>query len=382
MKLNLLKDNKLLNSILTKYVIRLIGLRKITMKFWYRWIASGADYSDIVNTIGKIKDFGSWCSIWSVLASKYEGYAKEAEKQYGFLSTQEFYLKANVYYYLAQWAVFENNEEKRNAYKKSKECFLSASKYFEVPAREVSFSYKKYKIPGYLRIPQKSEKVPCVIFIHGMDSAKEEVFWTEKEAVDRKIASFVFDGPGQGELFILENIVWEEKFDEVIFRAIDYIEQIPEIDKEKIYIVGLSWGGFWALKVSALDKRIKACISIGGPPTSESFYKLPIPIRIRFEKLFNYDGKNPELGKRLLKEMELGDLAHKIKCPTLLVHGKKDPLVPFDSVSNMYEQLTCEKDFKMYEDGDHCCTQHAREVRNLAADWLLSKIKSESYGNN
>lgn len=374
MAFNLLKDDKILNSILTKYVIKLIGLKRITMKFWHRWIASGAEYTEIVDTIAKIKDFDAWCAVWSELAAKYEGYAKEAESQKNFVAAQPLFLKANVYYYLAQWAVFENNDQKREAYKKSKENFLLANKYFEVPVKEVQFDYKGNDIPGYLRIPKKNGKLPCVIFVHGMDSAKEEVYWTEKEAVDRGVASFVFDGPGQGELFILKNIVWDEEFDRVIIKAIDFVEQIPEINKEKIYLAGLSWGGFWALKVSALDKRVKACISIGGPPNSDNFSKLPIPIRIRFEKLFNHDGKDKERANRIIAKMALGDLVDKITCPTFIVHGKKDPLVPFEIVANMVARLKCPKEFKVYEDGDHCCTQHAKEVRTLAAEWLLSEI--------
>jgi pimeloyl-ACP methyl ester carboxylesterase len=72
--------------------------------------------------------------------------------------------------------------------------------------------------------------------------------------------------------------------------------------------------------------------------------------------------------------MALGDLVDKITCPTFIVHGKKDPLVPFEIVANMVARLKCQKEFKVYEDGDHCCTQHAKEVRTLAAEWLLSEI--------
>jgi dipeptidyl aminopeptidase/acylaminoacyl peptidase len=375
MGLNLLKESNLLNSIAAKYLIRLIGLKRITKKFWYRWIASGAEYNDIVETIPKIKDFSYWCQQWSIVAEKYSNLAKQAEAEGSKLSQQRYYFKSSIYYYLGQWAVFENNEEKRSAYKRSKTAFLKASLTLDVPHKEVTFSHKQCELNGYLRIPKTDDKLPCVIFVHGMDSAKEEVYWTEKEALDRGLATFMFDGPGQGETLILHNLCWEEDFEEVIISAIDYVKSVPQIDANNLFLVGLSWGGFWVLKTSALLKDIRGCVSIGGPPSSDHFHKIPLPLRVRFQKLFNVEGDQEKMN-RIIKKMKLGELVYEISCPTFIVHGKKDVLVPYQLVCEMVEKLKGDVTFKTYDDGDHCCTQYASELRNMAADWVLSKISS------
>lgn len=91
MKLNLLNDTKLFSNPVFGYITSLIGLKRITRKFWDRWIASGGEYSDIELTMSRIKGFDHWCEEWCKTAKKYEKLAEEA----------------SVYYYLAQWAVFD-----------------------------------------------------------------------------------------------------------------------------------------------------------------------------------------------------------------------------------------------------------------------------------
>jgi dipeptidyl aminopeptidase/acylaminoacyl peptidase len=370
---NLLSDSKVFNTLITNYIVKLVGLNRITKKFWYRWMAHGADYHDIVDTMKNVKSFEQWSLAWTKLASKYEQLATISKG----LSAQNLYLKANVYYYLAQWAIFDVTQEKKEIYRKSKDCFKKASEFFTIPAEEVSFNYKDIKCPAYIRIPDGEGKKPCVVFIHGMDSSKEEIYWTEKEAVERGVATFYFDGPGQGENYILNDVLWEEDFDEVIKCAFDYVTSRPEIDSNNLYICGMSWGGFWALKNAANDDRIKGCCSLGGPPSSDHFEKLPLPIKMRFRKLFNKETENSrsEYGNYIFNKMKLGDDVYKIKCPTLIIHGKKDPLVPYQLIEDMYAKLDCDKTLKVYDDGDHCCTQYASEVRNIASDWMVTKFE-------
>ncbi len=229
-------------------------------------------------------------------------------------------------------------------------------------------------MPGYLRTPsdKTKDKFPAVLFVHGMDSAKEEVFWTEREAVMRGFVTLVFDGPGQGETYILNNVLWDENFEVFILKVIDFLSVQPKVDPNKIFICGPSWGGFWALKVASIDKRLKGCISVGGPPSSDHFRKLPLPIRVRFQKLFG--DTTPEELSRYLSKLNIFHAIDKIQCPTLVVHGRKDPIVPFDLIEKMLEKMKCPITFKSYDDGDHCCTQHAAEVRGISGDWLVKHL--------
>jgi dienelactone hydrolase len=53
-------------------------------------------------------------------------------------------------------------------------------------------------------------------------------------------------------------------------RAIDLLASRPDVDKERIGYVGHSYGAQWGALLTAVDRRIKATVLIGGVPSGES----------------------------------------------------------------------------------------------------------------
>jgi pimeloyl-ACP methyl ester carboxylesterase len=68
-------------------------------------------------------------------------------------------------------------------------------------------------------------------------------------------------------------------------RAVDYLFTRPEVDTERISIVGTSGGGFQAAHIAALDKRIKVAVP--------SCYITALPMRI-FNRVFSDPDSDPE----------------------------------------------------------------------------------------
>src|SRR3989449_2762156 len=68
-------------------------------------------------------------------------------------------------------------------------------------------------------------------------------------------------------------------------RAVDYLFTRPEVDTERISIVGTSGGGFQATLIAALDKRIKVVVP--------SCYITALPMRI-FNRIFSDPDSDPE----------------------------------------------------------------------------------------
>ncbi len=68
-------------------------------------------------------------------------------------------------------------------------------------------------------------------------------------------------------------------------RAVDYLLTRPEVDPERISIVGTSGGGFQAAHIAALDKRIKVVVP--------SCYITALPMRI-FNRIFADPDSDPE----------------------------------------------------------------------------------------
>jgi cephalosporin-C deacetylase-like acetyl esterase len=68
-------------------------------------------------------------------------------------------------------------------------------------------------------------------------------------------------------------------------RAVDYLLTRPEVDGERISIVGTSGGGFQAAQIAALDKRIKVVVP--------SCYITALPMRV-YNRIFGDPDSDPE----------------------------------------------------------------------------------------
>ena len=84
---------------------------------------------------------------------------------------------------------------------------------------------------------------------------------------------------------------------------------------------------------------------------------------------------------KLAEQMHLRDIAPKIKCPMLLLHGEYDELCPAQAALTYYETLKCPKELWMYENEFHPLGGVAPEMIGCAADWLLDKLEGKYNPN-
>lgn len=242
---------------------------------------------------------------------------------------------------------------------------MLAAPHFSVPSKQISVTSRSVKMPGYLRIPSPGTgKKPAILFIHGIDSSEEEVYWTENAAVERGIVTCTVDGPGQGEMHIFYGHFISSEMSSYMKSAIDFLSNHPEVDPGRIAVCGLSFGGYWAMELAITDSRIRGCVSIGGPyKIYDAFDQLPLPIRVRFSKILGVD--TTILAKERMKNWHLTDRISQLNCPILVVQGAKDPLVPISQIDDMVSRIRCEKKYIVYPEGDHCCTRDAFEIRAI-----------------
>jgi dienelactone hydrolase len=105
-------------------------------------------------------------------------------------------------------------------------------------------------------------------------------------------------------------------------RSIDYLESRPEIDPQKIAYAGFSFGALLGPILTATDDRVGACILQSG-----GFFP----------------GLRPE--------MALFNYLPRVKAPTLLLNGRYDLLLPYETnTSVMFKLLGApHKDHKIYD---------------------------------
>jgi len=116
----------------------------------------------------------------------------------------------------------------------------------------VSFTVQNEKIQGTLIQPENiSKKLPAVLFIHGWTSS-------EKGYIPRAIAvsrlgfvclTFSMRGHGESE-GNLEHLSRQDHLEDCI-AAYDYLTSQANVDKNKIHVVGASYGGYMASLLTA-----------------------------------------------------------------------------------------------------------------------------------
>src|SRR2546423_1817308 len=163
----------------------------------------------------------------------------------------------------------------RAAHERAVTCLTDALPYLDPPGRRVEIPFEGSRLVGILRQPAGPGPHPVMIMISGLDSAKEELRSTEDLFLERGIATFSVDGPGQGEaeydLAIRGD--WEVPGGAII----DQVSTEPGIDPGRIGVWGVSLGGYYAPRVASGDDRVKACIALAGPyDFADNWDNLPI----------------------------------------------------------------------------------------------------------
>src|SRR2546426_533613 len=70
-----------------------------------------------------------------------------------------------------------------------------------IPYPDYAAAVEGANLPGFLRLPPGDGPWPCAVLIGGLESTKEEYRLFEEICHHRGLATFAFDGPGQGEAF-------------------------------------------------------------------------------------------------------------------------------------------------------------------------------------
>ena len=157
---------------------------------------------------------------------------------------------------------------------KAVECRNLALPHLNPPGERVTIPYEGKALYGILRKPNGVAKPPVLVMCVGLDSAKEETDAYERPYLDRGIATLVFDGPGQGEGEY--DFAIRGDYEVAVKAVVDTVMTRRDLDTSRIGLWGVSFGGYYAPRAAAFEKRIKACIALGGPyDWEDNWDKLP-----------------------------------------------------------------------------------------------------------
>ena len=337
-----------------------------------RFVANGVALTDFEDVTRSIKSYDEWCAAWSSKAAVHEGLGREAMARKNYLTAAEMFQRAGVYYHFASFLFTHDQAQMKAANMKAVECRQAALPYLRPPGERVEIPYEGKKLYGILRKPEGVKNPPVVVMAVGLDSTKEETEAYEQPFHPRGMATLAFDGPGQGEGQYEFGIRGDY---EVPVRAvIDYVETRDDLDKNRIGMWGVSLGGYYAPRATAFEKRIKACIALGGPfDFGAAFDTLPDLTRQTF--MARSRSRDVAEAKEKAKTLSLVGLAEKITCPIFIVNGRHDRVVPAADAERLAREAKGPAELVMVEDGNHIANNRAYRWRSQSADWMAEQLR-------
>ena len=372
----------------------------------YRWSAEmmavlgtapygGADISEVDRMGRKLRDrvgddeawFDVWCEGADLLREHAAGLARKGHK----LTAASNLLRACFYYQTADH--FRQPKDKRalDVYKVSLDCFRRFAELNDQPRVEVvELPSKHGSFPAYFvhAVNSGRKKNPCVVRFGGFDTQKEMQYVRgTPDLVRRGVSYLLVDGPGQGEMVRFRDMYLRPDFEIAGSAAFDYLTTRPDVDLDRVGIVAMSLGGYYAPRIAAMDPRYKACIAWGAIWDYHATWvkrlerikqaALPVPAD---HLLWACGVNNYDDALKKIENFKLDGVAQKVTCPFMLMHGAADAQVSMAEAQKLFDTIgSKDKTFRVFteEEGgaQHCQRDYVTRAVDVVADWLDEKFK-------
>ena len=336
-----------------------------------RFVANGVVLTDFEEITGKLESYNDWCSAWSERAAHHEQLGREALRDGHELTAAECLQRASVYYHFASFLFVHDVPQMKVAHVKGVACRQAALPFLRPAGERVTIPYEGKSLAGILRKPVGVQRPPVVVMAVGLDSTKEEGDAYEAPFLARGMATLIFDGPGQGEGQY--DFAIRGDYEAPVKAVIDYIETRRDLNASRIGMWGVSLGGYYAPRATAFEKRIKACIALGGPfDWATAFDGLPALTQEAFRVRSHCD--TLEAAKKNAATLSLVGIAQNITCPIYIVNGRHDRIVPAADAERLGREVKGPVELMIVEDGNHIATNRAYRWRSQSADWMKDKL--------
>jgi alpha-beta hydrolase superfamily lysophospholipase len=224
----------------------------------------GSEPGEVLATVRRIRegDAESWHREWNTTADRLFESAEKSVAAGHRVSARQAYLRACIYYHASFVFLFGTPVDQRliGAFDKEVEAFEKAAALFESPIEPVEIPYEGSALPAYfVRAEAADERRPTVIVIGGGETFCEELyFWGGAAAAQRGYNALLVDMPGQGAT-PFESMHHRHDVEVPMGAVLDYLEDRPDVDPERVAAYGLSLGGYIVLRSVSYEGRIKAC---------------------------------------------------------------------------------------------------------------------------
>ena len=367
----------------------------------------GSEIGEVLATAKQIHegDFESWYIAWQRTAARIEALAAHALHEGHRVSAGQAFLRASNYYRTAEFFLAPDDPRRMATFDKSRTTFWQFLELSGLCVERIRIPYEGTTLPGYFyRVDDSNTPRRTLLSLGGFDSTGEELyFFAAAAALQRGYNVLTFEGPGQGEPLRVQRLPARPDYEVPVRAAVDYLLTRPEVDRERIALMGSSLGGYYAPRAAAFEPRVKALISNGvvfdwwatqtrtKPALAFIVSKLKSPravqillnLAMRFNSelrwgvrngMWVYGTQDPVEMIREWQRYSLKDVAGLIRQPTLILHGERGHFIPHEQVDQLCAALKAPKTLRVFtqEEGaeEHCQMGNLTLLHQVLFDWL------------
>ena len=372
---------------------------------------TAASVGQCLNAVKHINDgyVADWTEMFSDMAQNACRSGEERLAAGHIASARDLFLQASEYDRAAEYYGDPRSFDHHDLGRHAAECFQKFVSLIETPARFVEIPYEDSFLPAYFFLPDDEEKPrKTVLAMSGFDGTSEELYCTiGRFALERDFNVLLFDGPGQvGTLRLNPELKFRPDYEAPIGAVLDYVCNRPDVNRKKIALVGVGYGGYFAPRAAAFDRRIKALVAnspvislfrynagfVGGEEELEAFLtsndfvleeidRLP-PGSIDDELHWVIANFCFRFGKRSLGEVNdymrefvlTPDILEKITCPTLAMVGNSEGDEPLHQAEEFCSLVSGPVTKRVFSDdegaGSHLQAGNYRLAAGVMLDWI------------
>jgi dienelactone hydrolase len=335
----------------------------------------------------------AWWEEWCAMGTRLEAKADEEEGKGHRLTAGHYYLRAGMYYFTGERFITPG-EDKREVGRKAIDCQTRGLLRRYPNIEKVEVPYEGRSLPALFMKAPASGRAPTVVLFDGLDNCKEmSVLFAGLEFARHGMHTLAIDGPGQGESMRLRGINTRHDYEVAGTAAYNWAAERPEVDPAKVTVMGYSFGGYYAPRIVAFEKRYAACVAFGAMHWNMEEWVDTIRQAARsdpkksaqshFQVPWVFGARDLDHAVEMAKAFSLRGVAERIECPLLVAHGENDRIVPLDSARRLYEAAGSKrktlKVFTVEEGGaEHVQVDNRQVGVDYIADWIEDTLAARA----
>lgn len=353
-----------------------------------RWYSFGYARREDIEEIGAgIRSFEDYVQAFSRAA---EGAVRENRLKH-----------AATYYRAAEFLIDPGAPEKIPAYERFRQTFEEAF---------AGEPYERHLVPyagrflSAMRLPAQGEPSKgTILACGGFDSFIEEFYSIWRFFTEKGYEVIAFEGPGQGATLRKHQLPFEHDWEKPTAAVLDFY------DRSDVTMIGISMGGYWAVRAAAFEERISRVIAF--PPVydwlemTNAFNRWLVGKLMNYEKLMNFLARQkmsiPKLrhtirhGLFITRQSEPIDAvrwmlgmnkehiqSNRVKQDVLLLGGENDAFQPPVLLQKQKAALVHARSVetriftRAEQAGRHCQAGNVQLALDTMLDWMQRKEKN------